>query len=299
MSASSTSLHTPTTASVAPIRSSIDHAPDPVTDPATFAHHLLTEVFDRLDVPTPMLTLTSCRGVTMAEHLHDLDAVRALRGRTATSDVVAVGFIAPAHITPVECSNAPTDGVVCHVLTRGGRSITIVRTGGQVRTFGPSDTIQTGRVPDSCRRILGLPTEPPATTMLEFVVASWLEVVLRRALIEPDLTWPLAVSLHPAAATIGSDPSAAEVARATADLAASLDWERFRTVIATIGGFPFDDDAEATAAWMDTGMFSRWALDELGDPGSLLELLESTLSPPVSERLWSAVRLIDGEPPRG
>lgn len=281
-----------------PTRSTIQHAPDPVADPEAFAHHLLAEFHDQHDGPTPLLTLTSCRGTTVVERLDDRDAVRALRGRTATSDVVAVGFVAPAHITPVECSNAPTDGVVCHVLTRDGRSVTIVRAPDMVRAFGPTDAVQTGRVPDSCRRILGLPTEPPAATMLEFVVASWLEVVLRRALVEPTIAWAEVVSLHPAAASLTSDPSAAEVVRATADLAASLDWERFRTVIATIGGFPFDDDAEATAAWMDTGMFSRWALDELGDPGSLLDLLESTLAPSLSERLWSTVRLIDGEPPR-
>lgn len=270
---------------------------------ATIAERLLHRVVADHHA-TPVLVLLRADALTI-ESLLGADAVAALRGRVAPPDVDAVGFVAAAHIDASSTTDAPsptgpstrTDGTVAHVVDRHGTAATALCADALRRTIGPTTTPQCGRVPDACRRVLQLPTAPPDRSMLDFVVAAWLEIITRRALVDPSLDWPDLLALHPAVAALPDPATVTEVARATVELGLALDWERFRRVVASIGGFPFGEGAERTAEWMDAGMFSRWALDELADPDDTLEILDATLVPSVSERLWATVRLTRADRP--
>ncbi len=222
------------------------------------------------------------------------DPVPSLFGRQVGAEISAVGVCAPATVSrATEFSDPPTDHTVVHVLHRTGVAITVLSDIPATRTFGPTTEPQHGRVPDACRRILDLPTPPPTETMTSFVVAAWLEVIARHALATPELSWDDIVTLHPACNSVMCPVTPSTLAEATSSLGGTLDWERFRKVIATVGGFPFGDAAKETAAWMDAGMFSRWAIDLLPTPADAFALLEAVLGPATFDRLWATVRLCE------
>jgi hypothetical protein len=64
-------------------------------------------------------------------------------------------------------------------------------------------------------------------------------------------------------------------------------------VITAVGGFPFGDSGKKTAAWMDTGMFSRWAMDSLPSRSDAFDLLDAALGPATFDRLWATVQLCE------
>lgn len=222
------------------------------------------------------------------------DPVPSLVGRNVSFDITTVAVCAPATITSDDnASHSSVDQTVVHAIHRSGVAVTILSTTETVRTLGPTTNPQQGRVPDACRRILGLRTVAPEDSMTDFVIAAWLEVIARYAVQTPGLSWPDVVALHPAQSSVGTDATPAEVAEATECLGKSLDWERFRNVIAAVGGFPFGDTAKETAAWMDAGMFSRWAMDLLPSRPEAFDLLEAVLGPSTFDRLWATIRFCE------
>lgn len=243
---------------------------------------------------TAVFLTFSERDIVERIDLDPADPVTSLFGRRVGEEILAVGLHAPATVTPVRApSRAPSDQMVIHVTHRSGTAITVLHDRRSTRRFGPSDEPQRGRVPDACRRMFGLPTAPPTESMTAFVAGAWLEVVARRAVDRPDLPWSDVVALHPAWSSIATPATPAAVADATRTLGTALDWERFRRVIATVGGFPFGPDAAELAAWMDAGFFSRWALDCLPAPNDLLDMLGAVLGPACYDRLWATIRLCD------
>ena len=240
----------------------------------------------------PILLLFTGTALTGRIDLDPTDPVPSMVGLRADDEVSAVALHADATVTSSR-HLAEIDHRVIHVSHRSGWAITVMGNGHTLRRFGPTIEPQHGRVPDACRRILGLSTAPPTDSMTDFVVAAWLEVVARRAIDTPSLSWPSIVDLHPTRNSIDHPVTPAALAEATRRLGAALDWERFRKVIASVGGFPFGDDATALAAWMDAGMFSRWAIDALPARADLLDLLASVLGPAAFDRLWATVRLCD------
>ena len=222
------------------------------------------------------------------------DPVPSLFCRIVDTHISAVGIYAPATLTG--SSGRPTvsaDQTVVHIVHRNGIALTALSQMESVRTFGPTTEPQHGRVPDACRRILGLTTAPPTDSMTDFVIAAWLEVISRVALQDPEITWSDIVALHPACNAISEPALPTAIAQATRDLGHSLDWERFRRVITAVGGFPFGDSGKKTAAWMDTGMFSRWAMDSLPSRSDAFDLLDATLGPATFDRLWATVQLCE------
>jgi len=222
------------------------------------------------------------------------DPVPSLFCRTVDAHVSAVGIYAPAMVSG--SSGRPTvsaDQTVVHIVHRSGIALTALSQLESVRTFGPTTEPQQGRVPDACRRILGLTTAPPTDSMTDFVIAAWLEVISRVALQHPEITWSDIVALHPACSSIGEAATPTEIAQATQTLGHSLDWERFRRVISAVGGFPFGDSGKKTAAWMDTGMFSRWAMDSLPSRSDAFDLLDAALGPATFDRLWATIRFCE------
>lgn len=261
----------------------VPHDVDPA-DPSALARALVPDSTEQ-----PLLLVVDGDGSVRAEPVAGDHPVDALRGRRAPSNAAMVGVRAPASVTRRE-ARQPWSGGVVHLVDRSGVSATVVQDEhGAVHVFGPDTEPQSGRVPDSCRRVLGLATPPPSESMTRFVFCSWLAVILGR--LEEVFDWATVVRLHPAAATLGERPTAAVVAEATRDLGESMEWERFRRVIAAVGGFPFGPEGATVAAWADAGTFSRWAMDELPPLDVSFDRLFDEVSPDTIDRLWAAAHL--------
>ena len=264
---------------VVPVPPDIDPA-----DPSALARTLVSDAGR-----SPLLLVVDLAGCVRAEPVLDDHPVDALYGRRAPVDASMVGLRAPASVS-TRHDRCSWNGGVVHLVTRTGVAVTAVQDeGGIVNVFGPDTDPQSGRVPDSCRRVLGLTTPPPEETMTRFVFASWIAVLVGR--LDDVYDWATVVRLHPAASSLDARPTAARVADATRDLGESMDWERFRRVIATVGGFPFGPDGARIAAWADAGMFSRWAMDELPPLDASLTRLVDEVSPDTIDRLWAAAHL--------
>lgn len=260
-------------------------------DPATLARAVLALELDE----AALLTVLD-DGSVLCDPIRGASPIEAMCGTTAPPHVRMAGLAAPAVATRRDEDRA-RDGRVVHLVDRDGVSATaLCDEHGEVLTFGPDRSPQSGRVPDACRRVLGLPTEPPETTMTPFVFTAWLVVVSGHD--RELLDWPAVVALHPVGSTLAVDPTAVDVATATRELGEAMDWDRYRRLTASIGGFPFGADGAAVAAWSDAGLFSRWAMDELPDARDALHGLARSLGADVLDRLWAVAHLcgaIDGE----
>ena len=254
----------------------------------------LAKFIASMHIPTPTFLTFDRSGQLEKSELHSEDPVAQLFGIIVPASVHTVGICAPATVTTAEWTpELGTEHLVIHVVNRDGVSVTTLTFGSYSRWFGPNTDPQRGRVPDACRRVLGLPTCPPVDSMTDFVLAAWLEVVTRHALDRPGLEWSDIIGLHPASHCVSAPITPTALANATLDLGSSLDWDRFRRVIATVGGFPFGDNATEIAAWMDDGMFSRWAMESIPTHDEALHLLEAVLGPGTFDRLWATVRLCE------
>lgn len=286
-----TSPTAPSTASptsgLLPIPAEVDR-----TDVVALARSILD-----LAIDDPLHVTVFSDGAVMFELLSDCLMVDGLLLRTAPPQVAMVGIAAPAlasrRATPDAVDGGPLDrprsGRVVHLVDRAGVSATTLDAGeATTLVFGPTTEPQSGRVPDVCRRMLALPTEPPSCSMTPFVFGAWLAVVTGNV---QDGDWGDAVLLHPSSAVLDDAPTAAEVAAATKDLGESMDWDRFRHVIAAVGGFPFGPDGASMARWMDAGMFSRWAMDELPSAQDALRTLSRQVTPDAIDRLWAVAHL--------
>jgi hypothetical protein len=240
-----------------------------------------------------LLSFTDTELFECAELVAD-DPVASLYGRVAPSNITAVGLCASATVSSINETAADDDASsVIHIVQRSGRAVTVLFSGDDVRWFGPTHRPQQGRVPDSCRRLLGLSTTPASDSMTAFVIVAWLEVVTRYALEDPTIDWESIVALHPARNLLREPITPSTLAAATCSLGTSLNWERFRCVIATVGGFPFGENATEIARWMDEGMFSRWAMELLPSRSDALDILESVIGPATFDRVWATLRLCD------
>ena len=254
-----------------------------------FVDHLLRCSFDQ-----PMFLTFDDTHLVAHVPLDADDPVPSLFCRTVDTHISAVGIYAPETVSGASGTAAVSaDQTVVHIVHRSGIALTALSQLESVRTFGPTTEPQNGRVPDACRRVLGLATAPPTDSMTDFVIAAWLEVICRVALQNPGITWSEIVALHPACNSIDEAATPTAIAKATQVLGHSLDWERFRRVITAVGGFPFGDSGKTTAAWMDTGMFSRWAMDSLPSRSDAFDLLDVALGPATFDRLWATIRFCE------
>lgn len=133
---------------------------------------------------------------------------------------------------------------------------------------GPNPTDPThldqGRIPDACRRVLGLPTAPPPLPPTDLLVLQWLDALTAAGLARPGfVTWAEAAALLP-------DPTGAS-------------WTEFRRQ--TTRGAPVIEDIDPSlASWMDDGMFAREALGHFPPASLMLSLLAETLPPATLAR---------------
>jgi hypothetical protein len=211
------------------------------------------------------------------------DVVEALAGIEAPARWTAFGVICEGRARPTVGQNG-------RWLTDAGADARSVRFGVLVDRAGPmvaglrtpdtgfaalADETPLGRIPDACRRVLGLGTPPPEAAIDDFWTTWWVDRILTEGLARPGgLTWPDAQALHPGAV---ADDGPVDASRRAA---AAVTWDQFRRLFArqseVILGIP-----PPVAAWMDDGMFSREVLSSLPPVGSLLAELEPVVSPEV------------------
>jgi hypothetical protein len=119
-----------------------------------------------------------------------------------------------------------------------------------------------GLVVDCLRRALGRPTPPPTATTNVLFASMWLENVLAPSHRWPNqLTWRETVALHPALRLLAREGRGAkvdDVEEAVGALGKVCDWSMVRQQVIHDWKAGLDP---SLAAWMDTGMVSRWLLD--------------------------------------
>jgi hypothetical protein len=147
-----------------------------------------------------------------------------------------------------------------HLLDRDGTSAGRLHwQDGRVHDEAPSE----GLVVDCLRRALGLRTPPPVVSTDELFATLWLEAIVssgRRG--SRAMTWHQAVSLHPAVRLLEEDgqaPGRGDLVVAARALGRVCNWTRVRDQ--AIRGWSVGVDA-SLAVWMDSGMLSRWLLDQ-------------------------------------
>ncbi len=261
----------------------------------------ITALDARIDVALASIAPAAPARLTVhADRVHCIgldgdDPVRSLLGWVAPSDAIAVGVDAPAFARSTVIDGPTHSGRVRHVQFRDGTCTTSFVRDGEVLTT--TSSVTSGRVPDLCRRALGLATDPPPSSMTTFVTDAWLHILAAHAVTEPVLDWRRAVMLHPGASTC--DPlfgdariTPARLAESTSSLGHDLDWERFRVVSAALGSVPMIDLSVDSIEWMDTGMFARWALDHITPRATSLAVLSERVAADTLDRIWATVMLV-------
>lgn len=207
-------------------------------------------------------------------HLDCADVVCALGGYVAPASWVAFGVVAPgtAHLLDRPAEDA-VRVVACALVGRDGTVVSEVRDErGTPRAAGASQ----GRVVDACRRVLGLPTDPPPFGTAVWHALSWVDRVLG-AVLDADLgevpSWDALDALDVAPPAHPDDPRA---------------WRALRRACAR-GELAVVGVDAGLAAWMDDGMFAREAVGAHGPLATLLGDLRGLLPPPTFDRVVGRV----------
>ena len=240
-------------------------------------------------------------GVDLAiRHLDVADPVEALIGYTAPADWSAFGIVTRGRSRPLiddgphpraDPDEPPSPVRIALVVDRSGWAASGLRTldGPFIVRADGGDVI--GRVPDACRRVLGLGTPPPDDPVEHFFALLWLDHVLAAAAARPGrLTWAEAVDLHFGAGLVTdlaptsdgpwalSPDEAIMVGHALTGEQTSWRFVREQAARLTERNDLFDPRA---AAWMDDGMFSREMLGGFPPTGLMLEALGQVAPPAV------------------
>ena len=146
------------------------------------------------------------------------DPVVGLLGRSAPRSAWAVGLTGAGKVRAIDDTTVLDHGRFVHLVTRQGVSVTVVpRTAADeaATVLGPIALAPPGRVPDACRRIMGLPTAPPPLTTTDGLVDHWLDAVLAASLLDGSLSWADVLRRHPLARLLdglGLDPDLGDAA---------------------------------------------------------------------------------------
>jgi len=208
---------------------------------------------------------SGAHGVDVELHTTRDDLAALLPEVPVPRDVTAVGVLATGTGHHLDDGRSERVAVV-HLCHRDGATVsgwrpdegrpTIDRVGG-------CGAAATGRLPDGCRRALGLSTAPPASPVELLTAAVWLDRAVEAALAGTPLDGSGLDELRP--------PTFAG-------------WSAARRAVAEGGllaGDPATRRHAALAAWHDEGSFSRWVLEILPDPAEALDLLTDATSPAV------------------
>ena len=220
-----------------------------------------------------------------------VDPVETLMGFEAPAAWNAVGVIAAARGVG-DAGDASDALVVGFTIDRDGNQCSELRDSSRCR----SATEPRGRIVDVCRRSLGLRTAAPESTTTGLWNAIWLDRVLV-SILDDDLgasrpSWLAIVAMHPAATRTTTE--AVELAFDARRRGAELGWPIARRRCAE-GLLEIADLDPADAAWMDDGMFSRFARDGYVGHQPLLDDLAELLPVAVARRVRRVVELSESD----
>jgi hypothetical protein len=189
--------------------------------------------------------------------------------------------------------------VLTYLADRGGGSTAFIAVHGDepIVIDEPSMGGAQGAVADLCWRVLGRPTPPPDVTVAHFWSTWWLDCIVSLALDDhahpPE--WELLAALHPAVTCLadldrrlGDDPDRTLAALGSV-VADTWSWTAVRTspwAVERIAWMLPDD----VLAWMDDGIFSRWAMARLPDLDDLRATVAELLPSQLVDRIDDAVR---------
>jgi hypothetical protein len=244
----------------------------PTDDPSRDRPALLRQLVELLTQTTP--TAPTAVGVALLDGelelaikpLDDGDIVRALSGFHAPAEWDAFAIVAPATAKPVD-GGAARPVVLGVLAARDGTCASALvdptQRDGEVDVCTDGD----GRALDACRRVLGLPTPPPAHRSICWAVIHWVDAVLA-AVLEADL---------------GETPPWHELRRLENRATyAAVSWAGVRAECiagrVTIPSLPPE-----TARWMDVGMFARDALSAYPPLATMVADLRVLLPYPTYE----------------
>ena len=245
-------------------------------------------------------------GVDVAvRELDAVDVVEALVGLHAPDNWLAFGVVCEGRARSAVEANGRWESVagaapypvrVGVLIDRSGSGVAGLRSGDAGFELLPSGDAFGGRVPDACRRVLGLATPPPDVALDGLWSIWWAERVLGEALRRPgELTWSDVVSLHPGVSVRFDDKSASHGQTADVRLeighrfAVELEWGHVRRHAAhqPLAGLAVRPEA---AGWMDDGMFSREVLGGFAPLRSILAELEPVVAPDLRRSMERSIR---------
>jgi hypothetical protein len=160
-----------------------------------------------------------------------------------------------------------------------------------------------GTVPDTCRRVMGQPTDPPPTTTEVLWSTIWVDRILERwaqphrrrdllsSFAQLAILHPCVHAPSPPDVLAVADP--ASLARVARPHAAVTSWEQLRLADDPLP-LPGGSLSPATARWMDDGFFARWALGAYPHLATAAFEVKDLLGPPLGPQLMEAlVRLLE------
>jgi hypothetical protein len=183
------------------------------------------------------------------------------------------------------------------LVDRRGREASLIRHGDEV-TDSPGRA--SGTIPDLCRRVLQLPTDPAPCSTAPLWAALWLDRIVdrwaqphRRA----DLSsFAQLAILHPAVhepsppdvLAVASPTALARVARPHA---AANPWDELRRSPEPV---PLPDGPlePRIATWMDDGFFARWTLEAFPPLSATTLIVRDQLGPDLGRQLLEAMVLL-------
>lgn len=273
----------------------------PAPDPRTLLTALATGIDGAfaghtVDHPAQLLRVVSCPDAPQGIELgllplepgeHPADAVA---GFTAPLEWQAVGLVTSGLGYELERDARPADRIrLTFLLDRSGTTVTLLT---PLDAPTPRRTLHEppdGLIADACRRVLGLPTSPPAEGLEPWLAARWLDRLLSVSVAEPGAiaTWDDAVAVHPLVSA-GSVPSATALVELVDEAASQFDWDRLR-LLSVHGRSPHPTVAPGIAAWMDAGCFARYLLAAELPVGLLMRELEALLPKELARSVRSTL----------
>jgi hypothetical protein len=202
------------------------------------------------------------------------DSPEGLAGWSAPAHCRAVGVVAGGRV--VRGATGPRDVQLCCLVSRDGTIGWHTAPPGAV----PETPPEGGRIVDTLKRCLGLPTphEPEGVEILLDLV--WLMAVLDAAAgASRELGWDEVIHLYPA-------PGRTSRVRLSADglPGSPWTWEDVRCATAR-GRWPDGPVSARLARWMDEGMFARSVLEATPDLGLLAAEARRVVGPEAGRRL--------------
>lgn len=223
-----------------------------------------------------------------------------IAGFTAPPDWSTFGIRVRGTAHHLESDRPSESSATTFLVHRSGEEASLMRRGDMVDELPGRAS---GTIPDLCRRVLGLPTDPaPPTSRLLWIVA-WLDRILeawgdpvRRARIESS--WVEVALLHPATGAapdddlLHLDDPERLIALGRAHTKA-WPWARLRANPEVLA-LPDGDLPACITEWMDDGFYARWALGAFPPATSLARdlcaLLDEGVGTVVADVLEGLVR---------